>query len=73
MGATDGRHYHALTDNVYRFIPYRLGPDDLARIHGINERVAIADVSASVRLVKTKNKTNQRISSSFWDSFEQLP
>lgn len=49
MGATDGRHYHALTDNVYRFIPYRLGPDDLARIHGINERVAIADVSASVR------------------------
>jgi len=49
MGATDGRYYHALTDNVYRFIPYVLGDDDLARIHGVNERVAVSDVTASVK------------------------
>jgi hypothetical protein len=49
MGATDGRYYHALTDNVYRFIPYVLGDDDLARIHGVNERVAVSDVIASVK------------------------
>jgi carboxypeptidase PM20D1 len=51
MGATDGRYYHALTDNVYRFIPYVLGGDDLARIHGVNERVAVSDVLASVKCV----------------------
>jgi hypothetical protein len=51
MGATDGRYYHALTDNVYRFIPYVLGDDDLARIHGANERVAVSDVIASVKYV----------------------
>jgi acetylornithine deacetylase/succinyl-diaminopimelate desuccinylase-like protein len=49
MGATDGRYYHALTPNVYRFIPYLLGPEDLPRIHGVNERVAVADVEASIR------------------------
>jgi carboxypeptidase PM20D1 len=30
-----------LADNSYRFLPIRLGPEDLKRIHGANERVAV--------------------------------
>ncbi len=27
---------------MYRFSPYRFGPGDLARTHGIDERVSVA-------------------------------
>lgn len=30
-----------LTQNIYRFIPVRAGPGDLARFHGTNERIGI--------------------------------
>lgn len=39
--ATDSRHFQKLTDNIYRFAPLTLTPDDLKRIHGINERISI--------------------------------
>ena len=41
LGATDSRHYAALTPNIYRFYGIRLTSDDLARIHGVNERILI--------------------------------
>jgi carboxypeptidase PM20D1 len=41
LGATDARHYQGLAADVYRFQPYVLGPDDLPRIHGTNERIAV--------------------------------
>lgn len=41
--ATDSRHYGRLTDRVYRFAPNRFGPDDLARIHGTDERLGVED------------------------------
>lgn len=41
--ATDSRHYAGLTDRVYRFAPNRFGKDDLARIHGTDERLGVAD------------------------------
>ena len=43
VGASDGRHYEGLARAVFRFAPYTLGKDDLARLHGNNERIAIAD------------------------------
>jgi carboxypeptidase PM20D1 len=43
LGQTDGRHYERLGGPVYRFAPYRLGPADLARLHGVDERVGAAD------------------------------
>ncbi len=56
LGATDARHYARLTRAVYRFQPVRFGPEDLARVHGIDERVSIADygtlVAFYVRLMK---------------------
>jgi carboxypeptidase PM20D1 len=48
-GGTDARHYEDLTGNVYRFLPVRLGPDDLERIHGVNERIARHRFAEAVR------------------------
>ncbi|MDX2168410.1 MAG: M20 family peptidase [Deltaproteobacteria bacterium] len=49
LGGTDARHYTGLSRNVFRFSPYRTGPDDLHRFHGTNERVAVADYAGMIR------------------------
>ncbi len=41
LGGTDTKHYLELAENSYRFNALRAGPDDLARAHGVNERVAV--------------------------------
>jgi carboxypeptidase PM20D1 len=48
-GGTDSRHYARLGGPVYRFTPQPLGPGDLERIHGIDERLAVADFENMVR------------------------
>jgi carboxypeptidase PM20D1 len=49
VGATDARHYAAVADDVYRFLPLRLNEVDRARLHGTDERVATGDLLAAVR------------------------
>jgi carboxypeptidase PM20D1 len=46
---TDARHYADLSQNIFRFLPLRLRSDDLERMHGINERVGIADYETAIR------------------------
>ena len=41
LATTDSRHYAGLSPNVYRFFGLRLGREDLARIHGTDERIAV--------------------------------
>ena len=48
LGASDGRWYVKVTDSVYRFLPVLLQPEDLARLHGTNERIGIADFARAV-------------------------
>jgi carboxypeptidase PM20D1 len=48
VASTDSTHYLRLADAVYRFRPVRLTRADLARFHGIDERIA---VEAYLRLV----------------------
>jgi carboxypeptidase PM20D1 len=48
VGGTDSRHYDTLTANVFRTGAMGLGPADLGRIHGTNERVAIADYARNI-------------------------
>ena len=48
VGATDAKHYGRLSEHVYRFNPMRIGPDDLPRLHGVDERVAVADLRTAV-------------------------
>ena len=43
IGATDSLHYASIADENYRFIPMRLQSEDLKRIHGIDERIAVSD------------------------------
>ncbi|WP_293373767.1 M20 family peptidase [Nevskia sp.] len=49
LGATDARHYEGLYDNRYNFMPVILNTEDLQRIHGANERIAVADYAKLIR------------------------
>jgi len=44
VGGTDSRHFTDIADNIYRFMPIRLGPEDTARFHGTSERVSVQNV-----------------------------
>lgn len=49
VGATDSRYFQGITDNTYRYLHIRLGPDDLARLHGTDERISVANYLEMVR------------------------
>jgi carboxypeptidase PM20D1 len=49
---TDARYYRELSPNVFRFLPLRLAPADLNRMHGTNERIAIADYERAIRVYR---------------------
>jgi carboxypeptidase PM20D1 len=49
LAATDGRHFEAVADNVYRFSPVRAGAADLGRFHGTDERISIANLAEMIR------------------------
>lgn len=56
LAATDSRHYHALTDEIYRFRPIRARPSDRSRIHGTHERIAVDNymemIHFQIRLIR---------------------
>ena len=52
LGATDGRYYAGVADDVYRFLPFRLGALDIKRIHGKDERIGIATLADGVRFYR---------------------
>ncbi len=43
VGGSDGKHYAKLTPNVYSFNPYTVNEEDIARYHGLNERIGMDD------------------------------
>jgi carboxypeptidase PM20D1 len=49
VGATDSRFYKNLTPNIFRFMPIRIGDEDLKRVHGTNERISVSDFKNVVR------------------------
>ncbi|MEK6208903.1 MAG: M20 family peptidase [Pseudomonadota bacterium] len=49
LGATDTRHFIAISDNLFRFLPARLGREDLKRYHGVNERIGVDNYGEFVR------------------------
>lgn len=46
---TDARHMAQIADAIYYFQPWILHPDDLGRIHGSNERLAITQLMFGIR------------------------
>lgn len=41
VGGTDSRHYKELTENSYRFLPCRVGEEELSRMHGRGEYISV--------------------------------
>jgi carboxypeptidase PM20D1 len=52
LGATDGRFYAKVADDVYRFVPFRFSPSDISRIHGKDERLAVAGLADGARFYR---------------------
>ena len=48
MGGTDAKFWGAHSDRVFRFLAIPLGEGDIERVHGVNERVPIADYATCV-------------------------
>ena len=49
IAASDSRHYGKVSDNAYRFNPFRLTPDLLTGFHGTNEKISVVDYAQGVR------------------------
>jgi carboxypeptidase PM20D1 len=49
IGATDSRHFLPIADQVYRFSGITLRQGDLPRVHGVDERISIADYGRAIR------------------------
>ena len=56
IAASDARHFHDLTSNIYRFRPIRARHEDRSRVHGIDERISVDNyiemVEFQIRLIK---------------------
>jgi len=56
MGGTDAKYWGPYSNRVFRFLAIPLGAGDAGRVHGVNERVSVADYATAVgffaRLVK---------------------
>ncbi|HYA28605.1 MAG TPA: M20/M25/M40 family metallo-hydrolase, partial [Acidobacteriota bacterium] len=58
--ATDTRHYAKLTQDIYRFVPVAFRPEDTKRIHGVDERIAIADYLRCIRFYAQLIRNSER-------------
>lgn len=60
-GGTDSRHFHDLAGDVYRFTGLSGTTESLTRMHGVGERMRVADaervVSFFVRLIRNAQQT----------------
>jgi len=48
IGATDARHLTGRSEHVWRFSPVTATSEDLATIHGIDERIRVRDIESMV-------------------------
>ena len=49
LAGSDARHFQAVADNAYRFMPIRFKSEDLPRVHGTDERISAAQLADMVR------------------------
>jgi carboxypeptidase PM20D1 len=48
VGGTDTRHYAAISENGFRFLPIRFTIEDLERMHGRDERLSIENLHFAI-------------------------
>jgi len=53
VATTDSRHYKDLADNIIRFSPYKLTPEDLSGIHGHDERISEENLLRGLKFYTT--------------------
>lgn len=60
IGATDGRYYEGISENVYRFLPIHMNPGNIKAMHGINENIPVDEFEDAIRfyvqLIQNCNK-----------------
>ncbi|TFZ00918.1 M20 family peptidase [Ramlibacter henchirensis] len=49
LTGTDSHHFQPVAEQIYRFAPVRVKPQDIPRLHGINERISVANLAELVR------------------------
>ena len=49
IGGTDTKHLARIADSSFRFLPMRLHPEDVSRIHGSDERVSVENYAEIIR------------------------
>lgn len=49
LAGTDSKYYSRIADQSFRFTPVRVSSEDVARVHGVNERVSQSDYLQLVR------------------------
>lgn len=52
-GGTDSRNYSEVSDDIYRFLPMIVEPDQQRRVHGIDENITIERLGELVSFFKT--------------------
>ncbi len=48
-GSTDSKYYKDLSDQILRFTPLVLTPEDIASVHGVNEKVSLENLNNGLR------------------------
>lgn len=52
VGGTDAKYYATMSRQVFRFLPVYLEPDDVTRVHGTDERLALQSFTNSIRFFR---------------------
>lgn len=53
LGSTDSKHFQEISENVYRFLPVRMDREEVAKIHGVNERISLKAHMESIAFYQT--------------------
>ena len=49
LAGSDSVHFLGLSDNVFRFSPVRVTPQDVGRLHGTDERISVDNLAELIR------------------------
>ena len=62
IASTDAKHYQPIVENIYRFRPFWIRSEDIARLHGKNERISIENLKQMTmfyhQLIKKTGKSS---------------